>query len=950
MNDTCSTQNSYIHRLLKCLLPMLIAGCGGGGGGGSNSEGSEDKVTPFKMTRTLPADNSVTGSVGIIDSGLSPDRPEFNYERVNFISVLANDNNTLNDNLGLNGHGTLVALAIAGIRQGRFGGGISPDSQLYIAQTSESNIFNYRDVSRAVNSLIGRGVKIINMSFASSERLTTNDELQQARNNGGYQLLQNALRNIVAADALAVVPTGNNGTSTPSPNTQLPLIFNEPSLKRGLIAVTGYLPNPPSAKGDRPDALWNFDACGNAAEWCLSAPGYIDYNPQDALNSSKLTRAFGTSFAAPRVAGAASLVQQTFPWMTGSNLQQTLLTTANYRRDDFVKQTPVENPDGTRTFISQPVGDSSNGRPFNDSFGWGDLNVEKALKGPGMFWANDFSARLDSGDYTFSNNITGTHGLILNGSQNNGALHLTGDNDYRGITQVLANSLLIDGRITGNAQVSGGGLIGGKGIIGGNLLNQGNVQSSVKVRGDYRQTAEGTLHVELNTPLQVTGHAELDGAIKVTPPGAKYLVKSREILLSSDKGIQGKFSTVDTGTFLSGMIEYENNTVTGLLTRKNVVEALTGQGLGGASLENTAENVESAFKVADNWLGKNDLTQTQQEALGKAAVIQVLPNADMVKQTFSSLSGEAHASGNALLFNTLDYQSRLLNNRIEEADSKKHYGMWFESGQLRGSLAQQGFLGNHYRSALTAIGADSDFDIRGLRLGAAYTYNLIDANYQGNGGTSQNTLHGIMLYSRYWLSLDWYLQGNLSFQHGRESLNRTVLLDQAEKVTSQTRSNSWHGLLQTGYRWQINDRYHIEPYVGWRETMLKTGRFQDKGSNFGLSGDGARYQRSVGYSGLSLGTLQSFQQGWWGAITINTEKQHAFSNPSLDLRARWNGFGDSTGTFDVQGMQLDRDSIWSGIRIDVGQTRDARLYVRSDRHFSARGNENVFRSGIDVTF
>ncbi len=79
--------------------------------------------------------------------------------------------------------------------------------------------------------------------------------------------------------------------------------------------------------------------------------------------------------------------------MSGHNLQQTLLTTATYRSD-----------------AHDNVADSANGRPYNETFGWGDLNAAKALNGPGQFWAEDFSARLDGGQYVFSNDISGDAG------------------------------------------------------------------------------------------------------------------------------------------------------------------------------------------------------------------------------------------------------------------------------------------------------------------------------------------------------------------------------------------------------------------------------------------------------------------------------------------------------------------------------------------------------------
>ena len=78
--------------------------------------------------------------------------------------------------------------------------------------------------------------------------------------------------------------------------------------------------------------------------------------------------AYGTSFAAPLVAGTAALVSEAYPWMTGHQLQQTLLTTA--------------------TDIGDPGVD--------DVYGWGLLNAGKAVRGPAQF-TDDWLANVTPG-------------------------------------------------------------------------------------------------------------------------------------------------------------------------------------------------------------------------------------------------------------------------------------------------------------------------------------------------------------------------------------------------------------------------------------------------------------------------------------------------------------------------------------------------------------------------
>lgn len=946
------------------LALLVLAGCTGKGGTGNNITLPGNSTTPTTPTNPGQPGTSSLVKVGIIDSGLTPNRAEFDYANVRFNSLTQSANSQLNDNLGINGHGTLVALTLAGLATVDYSGGVAPNTNLYIAQTSENNSFSYFRASLAVQWLLESDVKIINMSYSDSQRLTTPTDYQNARTR--YNLLLDDLRSIVDAEALAVIATGNNNSSTPAPNTQIPIIYDDPSLQRGLIAVTGFDPAWIGLDGynSRPAELSVFDACGNTAAYCMSTLGYVDIPVE---NSSIPERRDGTSFAAPRVAGGAARVQAVYPWMTGYNLQQTLLTTATYHSDATRQYDPdnsyteiIRDNDGNIIgSVFHPVyinsADTANGRPFNNTFGWGDLNVEKAINGPAMFYADNFTARLTAGDYTFSNDISGDYGLIVNGASNaGGVLHLTGSNTYRGDTQVTANSLYVDGSIVGNAAVSGAGTLAGKGRIGGNVNNTGTVATTAEggltVGGNYTQGSNGLLSVTLANPFTVEGSATLDGTLRVGLPSNTYIVQTQETLLHSNQGISGAFSTTDLGLFLTGNLTYGSNDVTGAFSRLNTVEAATSSGLQSAAQLQTAANVESALRVADRWSTQSSTADQQSSLLAKAAAFQQLGSASAAAVALDSLSGQAHASSNAILFNSLDYQNQLLNNRLDLLGKEKSYGLWIETGKLRGNLNQKGYLGSDYDITLTAIGTDTDFNTPGLRAGIAYTNSQIKADYAGSGGSSENELHGVMTYARYNLTPEWYVQGNLSYQHGRDKLNRSILLNNVEAVSSSTSSDSWQSLLKTGYEWALNDIFSVQPYAGLKYSYLSTGGFTDTGSAFGLTGEGNDYSRTVGLTGVNLRALLQWNQGWWSRIGINGEYQHAFTNPSLDVTARWSGLGREGERLDILGIRLDKDSQWAGVRLDVGKAADARFFLRADKHFADRGNEEVLRGGVDVSF
>ncbi|HRO22152.1 S8 family peptidase, partial [Alcaligenes phenolicus] len=195
-----------------------------------------------------------------------------------------------------------------------------------------------------------------------------------------------AFHNSVDAGSLMVFATGNESQDHPDLLAGSPYWF--PELKDNWLAVT--------ALGEDGSLASYANKCGVAAEWCLAAPGGDDNPGINSVQSSGGYVAFsGTSMASPHVAGGAALVKEAFPYFTAYHLQQTLLTTATDLGDPSV-------------------------------FGWGLMNVGKAVQGPGQF-TRLFDVDTLGYHSTFANDISGTGGLHKRGS---GSLELTGNNSY----------------------------------------------------------------------------------------------------------------------------------------------------------------------------------------------------------------------------------------------------------------------------------------------------------------------------------------------------------------------------------------------------------------------------------------------------------------------------------------------------------------------------------------
>ena len=194
---------------------------------------------------------------------------------------------------------------------------------------------------------------------------------------------------------------------------------------------------------DNPTQLASYsNACGSAMHYCLVAPGkVVTTGTNDSPSSPTYWNWRGTSLAAPQLSGAAALVWQAFPSFHNDLVRQTLL--------------------GTATDLGAPGVDAV--------FGYGGLNVGKAVLGPARFDWGDVSVNLPGGTSTWSNDIAGTGGLVKQGS---GTLTLSGRTSYTGATRASGGTLSVSGQLNGNAVIDTGATLRlGSGANGLSLIH-----------------------------------------------------------------------------------------------------------------------------------------------------------------------------------------------------------------------------------------------------------------------------------------------------------------------------------------------------------------------------------------------------------------------------------------------------------------------------------------------
>ena len=146
----------------------------------------------------------------------------------------------------------------------------------------------------------------------------------------------NAITKAVHSDKLLVFAAGNGGHLNSSLEHDLDVLFNDKAFNDHILTVTAAKANSFREKDGvleaAGDAIAVFsDLAMYNEDTAVSAPGWaINSTYADFAESGKYYESFyGTSQAAPIVSGVGALVQQAFPYLSGKQIGDVLLSTAN---------------------------------------------------------------------------------------------------------------------------------------------------------------------------------------------------------------------------------------------------------------------------------------------------------------------------------------------------------------------------------------------------------------------------------------------------------------------------------------------------------------------------------------------------------------------------------------------------------------------------------------------
>ncbi|PHN24451.1 autotransporter serine protease [Pseudomonas sp. ICMP 460] len=872
---------------------------------------------------------------------------------------------SLGSNGKLGNHGTHVGGIAAGNRDGGPMHGVAFNAQIISAENGDPGpedgiiLGNDGAVYKAGwDALVESGARIINNSWGigigdqyakggrdpAFQNFTVNEAQAQFNNirpilgtlaGGAYQGAIDAARSGV----LTIFAAGNDYNRN-NPDAISGLAYFVPDIAPNWLSVAALQQNPDTTSAN-PYVISTFSSrCGYAASFCVSAPGTRIYSSIiNGTSLETLTTDYanfnGTSMAAPHVAGSAAVLMERFPYMNGEQISTLLKTTA--------------------TDLGAPGIDSL--------YGWGMINLGKAVNGPGMFvTAEDIPAEfridgaygsgqfvadlpgigavVDAGKPTervctdvhcgrdvWSNDISGHGGLTKQGI---GTLLLTGSNTYSGPTLVNQGLLAINGSVTSDVTVSQSGIVGGSGRIGsltaqsGGTVAPGNSIGTLNVAGDVTFNAGSTYAVELSPTssdqIVASGTATLNGgtvtlALENSPTllsnaQAASLIGRQYNILQAAGGITGNFAAVVPDyLFIGGTLNYAAN---------------------GVQLA-VARNANSFASVAATPNQRSVAAAAEQLGAGNAVYESLLlaPTAASAQGAFQQLSGEIYPALENALVNDSRYVREAVGERLRNGDMgassqtlDSRGNVWVKALGAWGKADSRNDTAG-YTSAIGGLLAGVDGaldDATRIGLVAGYSDTSLNMGSDTHSRASVDSYH-FGAYAGREIGA-WRLSGGATYSWHRADVKRDLQYGAvAGKQTAKVDARSTQVFTEAAYRVNLQP-LALEPFANLAYVHLDSDGFTEKGDAAALKGRDDT--RDVVLSTLGVRALKTFNVNDHQQLEVSGTLGWQHNLSSVDSEQHL-AFASGGPSFAVESTPRARDAALVGARVSLALSKEARV-------------------------
>lgn len=891
----------------------------------------------------------------------------------------------------LGSHGTHVGGIAAGSRDGGAMHGVAFNAQIISAENGdpgpEDGIILGNDgavYQAGWDALVASGARIINNSWGigitekfeeggydpAYPHFTVNDAQKQfdqikqilgTKPGGAYQGAIDAARSGV----VTIFAAGNDGNLN-NPDAMAGLAYFVPEIAPNWLSVASL--QDPSNSGDYSISTFS-SRCGYTASFCVSAPGTRVYSSViEGTSVENLTTGYakysGTSMAAPHVAGSVAVLMERFPYLNGAQVAEVLKTTA-----------------------------TDMGAPGIDAlYGWGMINLGKAINGPGMFYTVEdipaefripdptgvaygptqfvanipgLGAEVDAGTLharkcddisceleVYSNNISGHGGLTKEGM---GTLVMTGANTYSGPTLVNQGRLAVNGSVTSAVSVQSGGIVGGSGTVGsltarqGGTVAPGNSIGTLNVAGNVSFEPGSRYAVEVgpngqSDRIQSSGSATIGGGeVAVTLENSPNLLTQGEVrsllgqqytILSAQQGVSGQFDAVAPNyLFLGTGLSYQPTGVTLSVGRNGTSFASVAQTANERAVAAAADALAAGNPVYESLLGSG--------------------TAGEARQAFRQLSGQIHADIASALVNDSRYLREALNGRLRQAEGlasssaikADEGGAWAQLlgawDHASGDANATGYQASTYG---VLVGLDSAVaDDWRLGVATGYTRTSLHGGY-GSKADSDN-YHLAAYGDKQFGALA--LRGGAGYTWHRIDTKRSVNYGmQSDRDTAKYSARTEQLFAEAGYSVQ-GEWLNLEPFVNLAYVNFENNGIAESGGAAALRGDKQHTDATVSTLGLRADTEWQVSAGTTVALRSELGWQHQYGGLERGTGLRFNG---GNAPFVVDSVPVSRDGMVLKAGAEVAVNENATLSLGYGGLLSQNHQDNSVNAGFTWRF
>ncbi|SMB87620.1 Subtilisin-like serine proteases [Pasteurella testudinis DSM 23072] len=687
----------------------------------------------------------------------------------------------------------------------------------------------------AINNMIDKAPTLHVMNHSWNEDPVSDHAAEMDREYKGKldlsNVLINSLQRATEKGILQVFAAGNESKRQPGILAALPRYF--PQMEKHYLSVIAV------GADHKLESYSNH--CGVSKNWCIAAPGSMVLlaakgDPQAGTVDYTFTIEQGTSYAAPTVSGVAALLKQRFDYMSMAQIRDVMLTTAT----DLGK------------------------KGVDDTFGWGMVNVGKALNGPAQL-LGDESYSLNRDD-RWSNSLSAGGRLTKRGAAR---LTLGGDsNRLTGIT-VAAGGLTLQGdtRLTENARVEQGNLRVDKRLQSNGV--QIKPRASLSGRGviDAATDISGLLLAEGMRFLQPLTLADTALVALQAPQGIIADGKAAKVRLGGRVSAAGlNITQAQAGQTAAQVLQLENGaSYSGGFSALLQPQALLTQGL----------RYDLLFAPTAVVLNVNPATLTTTSAnRNEAAAIHALNQLRDSRLAFSrssynqwlnrtlqsgdwqglpaNLGNSIYANGISHLLDQAALNRTLLHRQLSVAATLKNgeWQVWTENGRDNSRYhANQHGTAVKYKTKQRTLGVNKMLSERAL-LTLALADNRFDVTQANASADMRETRFSTG--GRYYLgsAQDWFVEGDLSLAKIHYKQQRHF---NGVAATAKGKTHGWNGNigLSAGYVWQQN-AWSLQPTIGIQLNHLKLKGFNEHDSELALRNDAVRQSEANALLELKL--------------------------------------------------------------------------------------------------